>query len=55
MKSNELIKLLQKNGCYIERQAKGSHEWWLSPITQQHFLIANHGSKEVATGTVNKI
>ena len=55
MKSSELIKLLRKNGCYFVRQAKGSHEWWYSPIKQKHFLITAHGSKEVAKGTERKI
>lgn len=55
MKSGELLRLLQKHGCYFVRQAKGSHEWWYSPITKKHFLVTSHGSKEVATGTANKI
>jgi predicted RNA binding protein YcfA (HicA-like mRNA interferase family) len=55
VKSNELLKTLQNKGCYFVRQAKGSHEWWYSPITQQHFLVTNHGSKEVAKGTENRI
>lgn len=55
MKSSELVKLLGKKGCYFVRQAKGSHEWWYSPITEKHFLITTHGSKEVAKGTERKI
>jgi len=30
--SKELKQYLQKEGCYFERQGKGDHEIWLSPI-----------------------
>lgn len=55
MKSSELIKILKKNGCYFVKQAKGSHEWWYSPITKRKFIIAGHRGKEVAKGTERKI
>lgn len=32
-------KVLKKNGCYFERQGKGDHEMWYSPITNTSFPI----------------
>lgn len=55
MKTSELIKKLRKAGCYFEKQGAGSHEIWYSPITGKHFVIANHGGKEVPTGTEKAI
>ena len=34
-----LKKLLIKAGCYFERQGKGDHEIWFSPITQRRFVV----------------
>lgn len=55
MKTSELIKKLKKAGCYFVREGAGSHEIWFSPITQKHFVIANHGSKEIPNGTEKAI
>jgi len=55
MKSSELIKLLKKAGCKLERQGKGSHEIWYSPLTGERMSIPNHGSEEVAKGMEKKI
>jgi hypothetical protein len=27
----DLIKLLQKHGCFFKRQAAGDHEYWCNP------------------------
>lgn len=35
----ELKKLLLKAGCYFERQGKGDHEIWYSPITERRFVV----------------
>jgi hypothetical protein len=35
----ELKKILRKFGCYFERQGKGDHEIWYSPISKLRFLI----------------
>jgi len=37
--SSELKKILHKYGCYFERQGKGDHEIWYSPITKLRFPI----------------
>ena len=33
----ELKKMLAAAGCYLERQGKGDHEIWYSPITERRF------------------
>jgi len=34
-----LKKLLRKHGCTFERQGKGDHEIWHSPITDIRFVV----------------
>jgi len=31
--------LLLANGCRFERQGKGDHEIWYSPITDRNFVV----------------
>jgi len=40
--SKEFKQHLQKEGCYFERQGKGDHEIWFSPITNIRFVVDNH-------------
>jgi hypothetical protein len=35
----QLKKFLSDAGCYFERQGKGDHEIWYSPITQRRFVV----------------
>lgn len=35
----QLKKLLLKNGCNFDRQGKGDHEIWYSPITNKLFVV----------------
>lgn len=35
----ELSRLLQNAGCTFVRSAKGSHEFWWSPIVQKQFTV----------------
>lgn len=35
----DLKKILSEAGCYFERQGKGDHEIWYSPITDRHFVV----------------
>ncbi|MCL2935763.1 MAG: type II toxin-antitoxin system HicA family toxin [Trichodesmium sp. MAG_R02] len=37
----KLKKILRQAGCYFERQGKGDHEIWYSPITQHRFVVDN--------------
>ena len=54
MKISELKKLLKANGCRKVGEYDG-HEKWFSPITGKSFPIARHDSKEIASGTLNRI
>lgn len=37
----KLKKLLVNAGCNLERQGKGDHEIWYSPITDRRFVVDN--------------
>ncbi|MCV3212536.1 type II toxin-antitoxin system HicA family toxin [Plectonema radiosum NIES-515] len=37
--TSELKKILLEAGCYFERQGKGDHEIWYSPITNHRFVV----------------
>ncbi|MEA3386445.1 MAG: type II toxin-antitoxin system HicA family toxin [Thermodesulfobacteriota bacterium] len=37
----KLKRLLQDAGCTFERQGKGDHEIWFSPITGIRFVVDN--------------
>lgn len=54
MKYNELEKLLKKAGCYPVGRQQGGHPLWFSPKTGKSFQTSNHGSQEVASGTLKK-
>lgn len=50
-----LKKLLRQAGCRFERQGKGDHEIWYSPISERRFMVdasiksrhwANHTLKQ---------
>lgn len=32
-------KILSENGCHLERQGKGDHEIWYSPLTKLRFPV----------------
>jgi hypothetical protein len=32
-------KLLREAGCRFERQGKGDHEIWYSPLTKRYFMV----------------
>lgn len=54
MKTSELVKLLKKLGCRLIEH-RGEHDWWYSPETGKEFPVPRHPSKEIPTGTANKI
>ena len=54
MKVSELVKLLKKNDCYLVEHGK-EHDKWHSNIAGKNFMIPRYGSKEIATGTANRI
>ena len=39
--SRELKQYLKEAGCCFERQGKGDHEIWFSPITNIRFVVDN--------------
>lgn len=39
--SKKLKKSLHDKGCYFDRQGKGDHEIWFSPITDIRFVVDN--------------
>ncbi len=55
MKYKELEKKLKAAGCYPVGKQMSGHPLWYSPITDKMFKMSNHGSEEVATGTLKAI
>lgn len=55
MKYNELEKQVKKIGCFDTGRQQAGHPLWHSPVTGMDFQMSNHGSEEVATGTLKKI
>lgn len=50
-----LKEILRANGCYFERQGKGDHEFWYSPITQRRFPVdAKIKSRHTANGVLKQ-
>ena len=37
--TRELKRYLHEGGCTFERQGKGDHEIWYSPITEVRFVV----------------
>lgn len=54
MKTGELKRLLKEGGCYFLKDG-GEHETWYSPKTGKKFRVPRHQSKEVPTGTADRI
>ncbi|MBW1764576.1 MAG: type II toxin-antitoxin system HicA family toxin [Deltaproteobacteria bacterium] len=40
--TQQLKKYLHKAGCRFERQGRGDHEIWYSPITGIRFVVDQH-------------
>jgi predicted RNA binding protein YcfA (HicA-like mRNA interferase family) len=55
MKYKELEKAVKKIGCYDTGGQQAGHPLWYSPKTGKTFQMSNHGSEEVAKGTLNQI
>jgi hypothetical protein len=50
-----LKRLLRQAGCRFERQGKGDHEIWYSPITNQRFPVDNKiKSRHTANGILKQ-
>ena len=50
MKVSEMKRLLERIGCYKEKEGT-NHEIWYSPVTNKRFTLPRHGSKELPKGT----
>ena len=35
----DLKKILAENGCFLERQGKGDHSIWYSPVSGKRFVV----------------
>ncbi len=55
MKYKELERKLKASGCYPLDKQRSGHPLWYSPMTDTEFRMSNHGSEEVATGTLKTI
>ncbi|MBE3111051.1 MAG: type II toxin-antitoxin system HicA family toxin [Acidobacteria bacterium] len=53
--ANEVIRRLRKAGFIFDRQAKGSHEIWLNPLTRRRTTIPNHPGTSIPKGTLKAI
>lgn len=53
MKTQELIKLLKKNNCYILRNGS-RHDIWYSETTEKEFPVPRRKA-EIPIGTLNNI
>lgn len=54
MRYSELKRILIENGCTLYREGR-SHEKWISPITNQKFVVPRHNTQEVPIGTLKNI
>ena len=54
MKTSELTRDISKEGCQLKRHG-AEHDIWWNPKTGGTAQIPRHPSKELKTGTVNKI
>jgi len=54
VKSSELVRILKKDGWYLERQA-GSHLIMKHPYKPGKVVCPFHGNQEVGKGLYNKI
>lgn len=53
-KCSEVLRQLLRHGWYVERQS-GSHVILKHPKKTNFISLPNHGSAEMAKGTMNKI
>lgn len=49
------IRKLKRAGFTFDRQAKGSHEIWYSPVTKRRTVIPNHPGRDLPQKTMKSI
>lgn len=53
--SKELKQVLQNAGCRFDRQGKGDHEIWFSPVSNIKFVVDNKiKSRHTANGVLKQ-
>jgi HicA-like toxin of HicAB toxin-antitoxin system len=53
--TRDLKKILKDAGCRFERQGKGDHEIWYSPISGKRFTVdSNIKSRHTANGVLKE-
>lgn len=51
----EVTETLKSHGCYLDRQASGSHELWFSPISGRKFPVSKTlKSRHTANGILKQ-
>ena len=48
-------KILSENGCRLERQGKGDHEIWYSPLTKLRFPVDGFSLSYINQNKLNYI
>ena len=51
----DLARKLRHCGCEFDRQAKGSHEVWRNLVNGNRATVPDHGSGDLAPGTISVI
>jgi len=51
----EILKKLRKLGFVFERQAKGSHEFWVNSEKHQRVMVPRHAGKTLSRKTTKGI
>ena len=54
MKAKEVIKLIQKDGWFFERQV-GSHKIFKHPSKKGIVVVPEYGKEDIKLGTLNSI
>ena len=54
MKHKEIVKRIEQDGWYLKR-TKGSHQIYKHPTKTGTVVVAYHGAKDIAEGTVKSI
>ncbi len=51
----ELKRILRESGCHLDRQGKGDHEIWYSPLTALRFPVDSRiKSRHTANGILKQ-
>jgi hypothetical protein len=52
--TRELKRVLSDNACRFDRQGKGDHEIWFSPITNHYFVDQQIKSRHTANAVLKQ-